>query len=253
MTAARAWDGETYDRISAPMEELGRAVLARLPLEGDESVVDAGCGSGRVTAALVERLPRGRVIGVDADASMIAAARARLGDDARLELITADLCDLDVGESAVDAVLSTATFHWISDHRLLFTRIRESLKEGGRLVAQCGAQGNIASVHGAAREAGSRDPYKPFLNDWIGPWNFASPADTEELLLDIGFRSAKCWTAEAPVQPTDAFEHLRTIVLGSHLEQLPPELRDGFVADVMGRLSKPVVLDYVRLNIDAVA
>ena len=61
----REWDGASYDRISATMEALGRDVLARLDLRGDELVLDAGCGSGRITQALVERLPRGRVIAVD--------------------------------------------------------------------------------------------------------------------------------------------------------------------------------------------
>ncbi|HYM55969.1 MAG TPA: class I SAM-dependent methyltransferase, partial [Solirubrobacteraceae bacterium] len=76
----REWDGNSYDRISGVMEALGRDVLGRLDLAGDEVVLDAGCGSGRITQALLERLPRGRVIAVDASASMVAAARRRLGD-----------------------------------------------------------------------------------------------------------------------------------------------------------------------------
>src|SRR3954453_1270243 len=148
--AAREWDGKTYDRISLPMEQMGRVVLERLELRGDETVLDAGCGSGRVTEPLIDALPRGRVIGVDGSAKMIDAARERLGD--RAELHVQDLTALTLPEP-VDAVFSTATFHWITDHDALFARLHGVLRPGGRLVAQCGGAGNIASVHAAARPA----------------------------------------------------------------------------------------------------
>ena len=92
---ARDWDGASYDRISAPQEALGRAVLARMHLRGDETVLDAGCGSGRVTEALLERLPRGRVIAVDASPSMVEQARRRLGAR-RVEIHQMDLLELEL-------------------------------------------------------------------------------------------------------------------------------------------------------------
>lgn len=253
MTIARSWDGTTYDRISAPMERLGREVLDRLPLRGHETVLDAGCGSGRVTAALLGRLPRGRVIGVDGDASMIAAARERLGDRPDLELHVQDLVDLDLHGDPVDAILSTATFHWIGDHDALFARLRAVLRDGGRLVAQCGGEGNIAPVHEAAREVGARPPYGTHLAAWDGPWNFAGPRGTEARLRGAGFTQARCDLADRPVRPDDGAAHLRTIVLGAHLEQLPADLREPFVQDVLAALPAPLVVPYVRLNIDAVA
>ena len=92
MPETRAWDGQSYDRISGPMEALGLPVLARLQLRGDERVLDAGCGSGRITQALIERLARGHVIAVDASQSMVDAARERLpgADVRRLDLLELD-------------------------------------------------------------------------------------------------------------------------------------------------------------------
>src|SRR3954447_11085931 len=58
----RDWDAGAYERLSAPLEAMGREVVQRLELEGHETVLDAGCGTGRVTAVIAERLPRGRVI-----------------------------------------------------------------------------------------------------------------------------------------------------------------------------------------------
>jgi trans-aconitate 2-methyltransferase len=251
MPEVRSWSGADYDRLSAPMEAMGREVLERLPLEGSETVIDAGCGSGRVTEALVARLPRGRVIGVDASASMIDAARERLGD--RAELHVADLVAFDLGVRA-DAILSTATFHWIADHDALFARLRAHLRDGGRLVAQCGGDGNIANVHAAARETMAIDPYAAHFEGWSGPWNFATPSDTERRLAAAGFGQSRAWLQERPVTPEDAHAYLTEINLGAHLGRLPEELHRSFVDEVIERLGgPPVTIDYVRLNIDAAA
>ncbi|HEY3758828.1 MAG TPA: methyltransferase domain-containing protein [Solirubrobacteraceae bacterium] len=250
MPEVRTWDGQSYDRISGPMEALGLAVLDRLELAGDETVLDAGCGSGRITAALIERLPRGRVIAVDASTSMVAAARERLGPDA--DIRQADLLELTV-ETPLDAILSTATFHWIADHERLFARLHAALRPGGRLLAQCGGEGNIDVLRGVANGVLARDPYAAHFRDWRPPWNYAAPAVTRERLLAAGFTAAECWLQPAPQQPEHPREFLATIVLGPHVQKLPAELRDPFMDDVLAAVAEPVVVDYVRLNIDAVA
>ncbi|MCW3046733.1 MAG: Methyltransferase type 11 [Solirubrobacterales bacterium] len=248
MAIAREWDGAGYDRVSTQMEVMGREVLDRLPLRGDETVLDSGCGSGRVTAALIERLPRGRVIGVDGSESMIAAARRRLGP--AIDLRVADLVGLDLGER-VDAVLSTATFHWIGDHDALFASLRANLRGGGRLVAQCGGIGNVRNIHAAAREAAAEAPFDQHLAGWRGPWNFATPQVTEARLRAAGFAEARCRLEPRPVTPEAPAAYLTTIVLGAHLERLPTELHERFVAATQARLPVPLTIDYVRLNIDA--
>jgi trans-aconitate 2-methyltransferase len=251
MPEVRSWHGANYDRLSTPMEAMGREVLERLPLEGSETVIDAGCGSGRVTAALLGRVPDGRVIGVDASASMIEAARERLGDGVALHVD--DLTAFDLGLRA-DAILSTATFHWIADHDALFARLHAHLRPGGLLVAQCGGHGNIASVHAAAREVMTRAPYAEHFDGWTGPWNFANPQDTERRLRAAGFAEARAWLQERPVTPDDPHAYLTEINLGAHLGRLPDALHAGFIDDVIDALGgPPITIDYVRLNIDATA
>jgi len=262
MSATRTWDGDSYDRISGPMEALGREVLGRLELEGDEVVLDAGCGSGRITQALVERLPRGRVIAVDASPSMADAARRRLrrsrlgnasADGARrVEVRVLDLLDLEL-ERPVDAVLSTATFHWIPDHDRLFARLHEALRPGGHLVAQCGGEGNIDALRAKASAVLARDPWAEHFVEWRTPWNYAGPGETRERLLGAGFAGAECWLQPAPQQPEHAREFLATIVFGPHVQHLPADLREPFIDAVLGEVGEPVVVDYVRLNIDASA
>jgi trans-aconitate 2-methyltransferase len=224
-------------------------------LRGEELVLDAGCGSGRVTQALVERLPRGRVIAVDASSSMANVARERLGrmrPPAAVDIRVLDLLDLELQEP-VDAVFSTATFHWISDHARLFERLHAALRPGGRLVAQCGGEGNIDVLRGKANAVLTGDPYAAHFVDWRPPWNYAAGAETERRLLDAGFSSAECWLAPAPQQPEHPREFLSTIVLGPHVQHLPEDLREPFIDDMLAVLGEPVIVDYVRLNIDATA
>jgi trans-aconitate 2-methyltransferase len=250
MSEVRKWDGKSYDRISGPMEALGREVLARLELGGDEVVLDAGCGSGRITQALIERLPRGRAIAVDASSSMVDAARERLGPQADVRRL--DLLELELQEP-IDAILSTATFHWIADHDRLFVRLRGVLRPGGRLVAQCGGEGNIDELRGRANAILAEAPYAEHFIEWCPPWNYAAAEITHERLLAAGFASAKCWLQPAPQQPEHPREFLSTIVLGPHVQRLPEELRDPFIDAVLAELGEPVIVDYVRLNIDATA
>jgi trans-aconitate 2-methyltransferase len=246
----REWDGTSYDRISGPMEALGREVLARLELRGDEVVLDAGCGSGRITEALLQRLPQGRAIALDESPSMVEAARRRLGVDADVRVM--DLLELEL-EEPVDAILSTATFHWISDHDQLFRALRGVLRDGGRLVAQCGGEGNIEILRAGGRAVLEREPYAEHLIGWRPPWNYAAAEPTRERLLGAGFTSADCWLAPAPQRPEHPREFLSTIIFEPYLQRLPEPLREHFIDELLETVGEPVTVDYVRLNIDAMA
>jgi trans-aconitate 2-methyltransferase len=243
----RDWDAATYDRVSAPQVEWALKVLERLPLRGDETVLDAGCGSGRVTQLLLERLPGGHVVAVDSAPSMVEHARQALDPD-RTTVLQANLTELVLDEP-VDAAFSNAVFHWIGDHDALFARLHEALRPGGRLVAQCGGEGNVERLHRAARAVAAGQPYAPYLADWEGPWHFASAEATAARLERAGFTEVETWLEPYPVTPTDPVSFLRVVCLGPHLQRLPEGLHDSYVEAVCGRSGTE--LDYVRLNVAA--
>ncbi|MGI8809145.1 MAG: class I SAM-dependent methyltransferase [Acidimicrobiales bacterium] len=227
------------------MTRWGSTVLERLPLTGDETVLDAGCGSGRVTEELLERLPHGRVVAADAAPSMLAEARRRLerfGD--RVEFVECDLGRPLPVDPPVDAVLSTATFHWVADHDALFANLAAVLRPGGRLVAQCGGAGNIASVRRAVADLGE---------SWPGPWTFATPEETAARLEAAGFVDVQAWLHDepTPIEAGEAMEtYLATVILRAHLDRMPEAERASFVGRVAERLAGSEI-DYVRLNIVA--
>jgi trans-aconitate 2-methyltransferase len=237
----REWNAASYDRMSDPQLAMARDVMDRLDLRGDERVLDAGCGSGRVTEELLARVPNGTLIAVDGSQAMVDQTRERLGD--RVEAFAVDLVELEVTKP-FDAILSTATFHWIADHERLFARLAAALRPGGKLVAQCGGAGNIANVQ-AAIDAVDH----PALRGWAGPWNFATPEQTTARLKAAGFTDIWTWLQPWPVDPPNPREYFETVILGTHLERLPAEDRGAFVGDVLAQLDEPVRANYVRLNI----
>jgi trans-aconitate 2-methyltransferase len=249
----REWDAGTYHDLAAPHQAWGAAILDRLPLAGDETVLDLGCGTGRVTAQLLERLGAdGRVIGIDGSAQMVDEATRRLGGDPRASFARQDLLALEVDEPA-DAAVSSATFHWIHDHDTLFARVRGALREGGRFVAQCGGEGNIATVVRAVEEVTAREPYAAAFAGWPSPWHYAGPEETTARLERAGFAVERVWLSESPQHVDELREYLRAVSLGAHVEHLPEGLRDAFVDDVATAMEPNPVHDYVRLNIIAIA
>ncbi len=242
---ARDWDAQTYDRVAHPMTRWGKGTLDRLPLAGDERVMDAGCGTGRVTEQLAERLPEGRVIALDGSPAMIDAARERLGRFGdRIGYVVADLGRPLPVDEEVDAVLSTATFHWVVDHDALFANLAAVTRPGGWLVAQCGGAGNIGRIKRALARVG---------DGWLGPAHYEAPLATARRLESAGYVDVECWLTDEPTrfEPGEPFEtYLRAVVLGAHLERLPASEHDAFVRAVADAVGEPVI-DYVRLNITA--
>lgn len=244
------WDAQAYDRVADPQEQWGREVLARLELAGDETVLDAGCGSGRVTRLILNLLPRGRVVGVDASPSMIAAAREALGDDERLELLVSDLLALELAKP-VDAIFSNAAFHWILDHHLLFLHLFAALRPGGRIEVQFGGRGNVAEWKRAVEAAEGDERFAAYLRGMPNTYNFASLDDTRSRLERAGFAVDRIWLENRTFSPPEPRAFVRAAGLAKHLAQLPAEMHERFIDAVLGSMPSPLVLEYVRLNVSA--
>lgn len=253
------WNAAVYHRVSDPQLRWGLPVLARLPLGGDERVLDVGCGTGRLTERLLDRLPRGRAVGVDGSANMLRGAReylaARHGH--HVSFVQADAAALPF-HAAAHAIFSTATFHWVLDHERLFASLLTALVAGGRLVAQCGGGPNLHRVHERCLVLMGEPPFAPYFSRWTSPWQFADAPTTEQRLRAAGFVEVRTWLEPAPVVLPDAAgfrEFIEHVICRPHLSYLPgPEIQARFLdrlTEAAVRDNPPFELDYWRLNIDA--
>jgi len=245
---SRDWDAATYDRVSDPQLQWAREQLERLALRGDEVVLDAGCGSGRVTAELADRVPDGRVYAVDVAPSMAEHAQQALGD--RATVYCQDLVALDLPEP-MDAIFSNATFHWIHDHDALFAALARSMRPGSTLVAQCGGLGNIDRFRTLADAIAHEPPFAPYFESWRKPWNYANAEETAQRLERAGFENVSCWLEPKSVAPPDPRSFVQTVCLVRHFDPLPDELRKSYLNRVLERAGEPFTLEYVRLNMTA--
>jgi trans-aconitate methyltransferase len=253
------WNAASYHKVSGPQTRWGQKVLARLSVRGDERAIDAGCGSGRLTGELMERLPHGRLIAIDRSWSMLMTARANLRPafGHRVSFAQVSLPAIPFSSWA-DLVFSTATFHWIKDHQALFLNILRALRPGGRLMAQCGGGANLTGAHALAAQVMHAEPFAAFFRDWPGPWEFASPDVTAERLTAAGFVDVDTSVEPAPTTlatEEDYREFVTTVIYHPHLERLPdPALKQAFIDRVTALAAKddpPFTLDYWRLNMSA--
>ncbi len=245
------WDAASYEELADPMTRWGAKFLEFVELSGDEDVVDAGCGTGRVTELLLGRLPEGSVLAVDVSEEMVAAARKRFDGEGRVTVERQDLLELESGEP-VDVIFSTATFHWILDHDRLFRQLSENLKPGGRLAAQCGGTGNVLRVLETAQEVMREERFREAFDGWTDEKHFADPETTKARLEKAGFEKIETWLHEEPTE-FDSVEklarYLKTVILRQHVAVLPENERNAFADAVAARMSEEPVVDYVRLNI----
>jgi trans-aconitate 2-methyltransferase len=220
------WNADTYEKVNTPQQAWARSIVERAQIQAGEIVLDAGCGGGGVTQMLLELTPN--VIAVDADPNMVEKARATLPES--VPVYHQSLLELDIPEQ-VDVVFSCAVFHWITDHERLFERLHAVLKPGGRLVAQCGGEGNIQNVLDVVGE-------RP------GRWLYAGADETEERLRSAGFTDVRAWLEPMPTVPEDMATFIENVILHED-----PDARAN-AERVAAQIDQ---IDYVRLNMEAKA
>ena len=252
------WNAGIYDELSTPQQSWGEAVVARLALEGGETVVDLGCGTGRLTERVLERLPRGRVVAVDCSPAMLEVARANLRPrfPGRVAFVRADAAAPPFG-AAADVVFSTATFHWVLDHDALFRGVFAALRPGGRLVAQAGGGPNLARLLARAKALVESRTFARFFDGWREPWRFEEADETAARLAAAGFVDVETSTHPAPVTFATAAEYenvLACVCVRHHIARLPIETQGPFVQALSAAAANddpPFTLDYWRLNLSA--
>jgi trans-aconitate methyltransferase len=249
---AAGWDADRYQRQFGYVSGLAGDLLALLDPAPGETVLDLGCGTGELAAAIAAA--GARVWALDGDPAMVAAARRRLGGD---RVLLADAHAFSLPEP-VDAVFSNAALHWMPRPAEVIAAVRACLRPGGRFVAELGGAGNIAAILEALEQAMA----EVGLPAPAPPWFFPSPGRYATLLEAGGFRVARM---EHFCRPTplaggrDGLADWLAMFGRSLLAAVPAELEAQVVART-GELAAPRLLrdggfvaDYWRLRFVALA
>ncbi|MBU6409854.1 MAG: methyltransferase domain-containing protein [Verrucomicrobia bacterium] len=229
------WSAADYAANSAVQQNWARELIARLRLGGDERVLDAGCGDGKVTAEIAQAVPRGGVTGIDASPEMIAFAKKtfspRRFPNLRFQLMDARRIRF---RRSFDVVFSNAALHWVDDHPAFLRGAASVLKDGGRLMVSCGGRGNAQDVFDALRPEMRLKRRRPFFRGMPMPYFFHAPGDYEKWLPATGFKTFKVRLAprDAIYGDADAFKAwLRTTWL-PYVQRVPEESREEFIAAI---------------------
>ena len=251
------WNPVTYDRLAMPHRDWAAEIVRQLPISTSDCIMDAGCGTGYMTAMVAERVPDGSVIAVDICEPMLAfGIESGKLKHPHIRVLCADLLDLPLHQE-IDGIFSNAVFHWILDQRMLFSSLFDCLKDGGWLVAQAGGGPNMSSLLQDVYALQRSSPYAPYFADWNEPWTFVNEEEMRNNLLEAGFDGINVTLEARPVQfgtVAEYCQYLREIVLRPYLAKLPPELQEAFL-NVLGEYSRskarPLEVDYCRVNLSA--
>ncbi len=258
------WNAKDYAKNSLGQFKWAQELIAKLDLQGSESVLDIGCGDGKITYRLAEAVKNGNVLGIDQSEEMIRIAIEQF-PPARypnLSFLRMNATDIRLSQK-FDVAFSNATLHWVKDQVAVLRGVRKCLKSGGKILFQMGGCGNAADVFVAIQEMLQHKRWVSYYEGFIPPYHFYGPDEYEGWLLETGFRPVR-----VDLLPKDMQHHgaerfkgwLRTTWF-PYTDRLPVELRDAFLSELVEIYLKTHPVDIngnthvkmVRLEVEACA
>jgi len=232
------WDSAAYDALPLPHEQWGIRTIAALNLQPNETLLDAGCGTGRDAQLALEQLPDGDLICVDQSSTMLDQCRGRFGQDSRVRILEGDLDQaLPVEQESVDAIMSVAALHWLTDHNNVWRHFFTALKPGGRIATDCGGFGNLEKTLALVPQIDEEIKFPD--------WYYANVNSTEALVKEAGFVDIQVSLRPHPTPLPDKE------TLATYLKTLVFREWDADQIAKMSNLLTDNTLDYVRLEVRA--
>jgi trans-aconitate 2-methyltransferase len=257
------WNPEDYAKNSDAQLKWARELRQNLAFQGNESVLDVGCGDGKITADLATNLPKGRVVGVDSSPEMIAYAANTYNPkhypNLSFACINARYLEFD---REFDLCFSNAVLHWVDNHQAFLNGASRSLCHGGRLIISCGGRGNAADVLQVLAELVAGEPWKHYFEGFQHPYFFYSDRDYALWLEQTGFKIERL-----ELVPKDMMHSGKEGLAGwirttwmPFTQQVPEHQRDDFIAHFVEKYLDRIPLDsnglarvrMVRLEVNAI-
>lgn len=257
------WNAADYRRYSRAQQGWARELIAKLDLQGDEQVMDLGCGDGKVTVEIAAQLPRGQVLGVDSSSSMIQLARQAYPRSGypNMRFVTGDARELACAQG-FDVVFSNAALHWIKDHRPVVAGLSRCVRRGGRILLQMGGEGNAAGILPVVEAVMAEPQWCDYFRDFVSSYGFLGVVEYESLLADYGFtpRRVELIPKDMRHQGEDGLAGWLRTTWMPYTNCVPEVVREPFIRDITTRYLEQVPMDsagivhvdMVRIEVDAI-
>jgi trans-aconitate methyltransferase len=223
------WNPEDYARHSAGQEAWAQDLLAGLKLRPDDAVLDIGCGDGRITAAIADQVPQGRVIGVDLSPDMIGHAQAHHHrTNLAFRRIDAQALPFD---AEFTVVFSNAALHWIKDHRPALAGIARALKPGGRCLMEMGGHGSGTGVIAAFEGLAEEDEWRGHFTDFESSYGFHDAERYRRWLGEVGLHPVRVESIPRDMVHTgrEAFAGWLRTAWHPYTSRVPADRRNRFI------------------------
>jgi trans-aconitate methyltransferase len=226
------WDASDYADHSTVQQKWAKELLGKLNLTGNESLLDIGCGDGKVTAEIASYLKDGNVVGIDNSEEMISLAKNKFPSITypNLSFIKQDARSLSFCQE-FDVVFSNAVLHWVLDHRPVLKGIYQALKPNGWVVVQMGGKGNASQVVEVVNEIMEKDAWKGHFEYFSFPYGFYSPEEYEPWLIEAGFGivSLELKPKNMVHENKDKFKGWFRTTWLPYLHRIPLKLQENFI------------------------
>jgi trans-aconitate methyltransferase len=256
------WNAEDYAKNSSVQLQWAQELISKLALRDSESVLDIGCGDGKISAQLAQLVKNGNVLGVDLSDGMIRLASEQFppAKNPNLSFLHMDATDIHLSER-FDVAFSSATLHWVRNHIAVLRGAHSCLKAGGKILFQMGGRGNATEVFRAIQAVLQHPEWLAYFEDFTPPYHFYGPEEYETWLLESSFRPRRVELVQKDMQHQGVeglTGWLRTTWF-PYTDCLPSEFRDTFLAEVVETYTAAHPIDalgnthvkMVRLEVEA--
>lgn len=233
-TPSGKWNAEDYAKNSSAQELWANELISNLSLKGSESLLDIGCGDGRITDVIARRLPSGFVVGIDSSESMIELA-SRSFTRNNLVFYTMGATDIHL-DKTFDIAFSNATLHWVKDHQTVLSNLKTYLNPNTKILFQMGGYGNAAEIIKVVEQITALDKWAEYFKGFEFPYSFYGVGDYEQWLPMTGYEAIRIELKPKDMvhkNPDELKGWLRTTWF-PYTDRLPEHQRETFITEVVG-------------------
>jgi trans-aconitate methyltransferase len=229
------WNAEDYAKNSQCQLQLGEELIEKLSLTGSESLLDIGCGDGKISAKLSKILKKGEVVGIDASENMINLASKEFSNDKfqNLTFYRMDAEEINFSKK-FDIAFSNACLHWVKDHGGVLRKVHACLKPKSRILFQMGGRGNVYEVLNAVKLVINKSDWSKYFDNFVTPYYFYDIKDYEIWLSENNFKPLRLELTKKNIKHAgeESFKGWLRTTWFPFTDCLPETLRETFLDEV---------------------